>query len=167
MSNRRPSLWEPLILPAALMVCAFSSSAWSQTVVVQIINGRNGKPVPKARVYVGFDDLRSRQTLDLTTDRQGLIQFETNGAKTFQIHPVGEVACGEQPVGAPSRDYSIDQILREGVLTQNDCGRRGSKGKTDVLREIGNGVGTVQELTPRTQLKPICCLSRRGNARSC
>jgi hypothetical protein len=121
MRNSHTRIWGQLILPIALMTYAFSS-AWSQALVVQIIDGRNGKPITKARVYIGFDDLRSRQVLDPTTDRQGIIQFETNGAKTFQVHPIGDVACGEQPVGSPSRDYSIDRVLKEGILTQNECG---------------------------------------------
>jgi hypothetical protein len=118
----RPAVGGRFILSAALMISAFNSAAWCQTVVVQIMNGRSGKPAPKVRVYIGFDDLKSRQSLDLTTNRQGVIQFETDGAKTFQVHPVGEVACGEQPVGAPSRDYSIEDILKAGILTQNNCG---------------------------------------------
>jgi len=111
-----------VILSVALLVCALSGAACCQTVTVQIINGRNGKPISKVRVYIAFDDLKSRAPLDLNTNQQGIIQFETNGAKTFQVHPVGEVTCGEQPIGTPHRNYSIEEILKNGILTQNNCG---------------------------------------------
>jgi hypothetical protein len=76
----------------------------------------------KIRVYIGFDDLHSRQALDLTTNREGEVQFDTNGAKTLQVSAVGTVSCGEQRIGMPMRDYSIRQILRMGLVTENDCG---------------------------------------------
>jgi hypothetical protein len=122
----------PRLLPAGrhlvllAFVLAFMSSGAARgqtTMVVQFINGRSGKPMAKLRVYVGFDDLKARKPLDLTTDLQGKVEFETDGAKTFQVHPVGLVACGEQPKGAPYRDYSIAEILRAGLVTRNDCGR--------------------------------------------
>jgi hypothetical protein len=109
------------ILPFALVVGIFNGIALAQSVVVQILNGRNGKPIPKVRVWVNFDDQKSRQPLDLKTDRQGEVQFETNGAKTFQVSPVGEIPCREQQFIAPI-DYSIEEILKTGIVTRNDCG---------------------------------------------
>jgi hypothetical protein len=119
-------LYSPLVrIPVVVLLlasCILSTNISAQSVVVQLLNGRNGKPLAKVRVYVGFDDLKGRQPLDLTTNRQGEVQFETNGAKTFQVHPVGLVACGEQPIGAPYANYSIAETLKTGLLTQNDCG---------------------------------------------
>jgi hypothetical protein len=107
------------LLPASFL---FVVPALAQTVVVQIINGHSGKPMVKTRVYVGFDDLKGRQPLDLTTNRDGEVQFESGGAHTFQVRVVGAVACGEQPVGSPWRSYSIAETLKIGLLTQNNCG---------------------------------------------
>jgi hypothetical protein len=121
---RRLLVGRHLVLLAFVLVFTSTGAAWGQTtVVVQFINGRSGKPMAKVKVYIGFDDLKARKPLDLTTDRQGKVEFETDGAKTFQVHPVGLVACGEQPKGAPYRDYSIAEILRAGLVTRNDCGR--------------------------------------------
>ena len=99
----RLRLFMPLFLFARRFVASGLLTVWilgnaglGQPVTVQIVNGRNGKPMAKVRVYIGFDDLRGRQPLDLTTNRQGEIQFEADGAQTFQVHPVGTVACGEQ-----------------------------------------------------------------------
>jgi len=100
----------------------FSDIALGQSIVVQLVNGHDGKPLARVRVYVGFDDLKGRQPLDLTTDALGEVQFEAKGAQTIQVHPVGEVTCGEQPTRAPYSNYSIEEILKEGLLTKNNCG---------------------------------------------
>lgn len=113
-----------LVFLALLLLFTPSGSARDQTtVVVQFMNGRSGKPMVKVKVYIGIDDAKERKTLDLTTDLQGRVEFEIEEAKTFQVHPVGLVACGEQPKGSRYRDYSIAEILRAGLVTRNDCGR--------------------------------------------
>ncbi len=98
-----------------------SRAALGQSIVVRLVNGRNGKPIAKVRVYIGFDDLKGKP-LDLKTDTNGEIRFDAHGARTFQVHAVGVVACGEQPIGAPYPNFSIDEILKGGMLTENDCG---------------------------------------------
>ncbi len=113
-----------LVLLAFALAFTSGRAAWGQTtVVVQFMNGRSGKPMAKFKVYIGFDNLKARKPLVLTTDRQGKVEFETDGAKTFQVHPVALIPCGEQPKGAPYRDYSVSEILRAGLVTRNNCGR--------------------------------------------
>jgi hypothetical protein len=107
-----------------LGVCGIASS---QTVTVQLVNGRNGKPLANVKVQIGFDDLKGRQPLILNSNRNGEVQFETDGSKTYEVHPVGLVACGEQPIGVPFRQYSITDTLKTGLLTQNNCGRINSE----------------------------------------
>ncbi len=109
------------ILSLALMVGIFNGTASTQSVAVQILNGWNGKPISKIRVWVSFDYQRGKEPLDLKTDRQGQVQFETHGAKTFQVSPVGVVDCREQQFTTPI-DYSINEILNTGIVTRNDCG---------------------------------------------
>jgi hypothetical protein len=121
MDITKPILRLRQILFLALMLGIFNGIALPQTVVVQILNGRNGKPVSKVRVWVSLDDSRDKQPLDLKTDGQGEVQFETNGAKIFQMSPVGVVPCREHQWIAPI-DYSIEDILQTGIVTRNDCG---------------------------------------------
>src|SRR5271168_4477256 len=121
--HRRPfaKVYVVLVLLAAYM---FSSTATAQSVTVQFLNGKSGKPIAKgSRIWVYFNDKTGRQIVDLRTDRQGAVQFETNDAKTFQVSAVGYVGCGEQPIGSSPRDYPIDEVLKTGLLTWNDCGR--------------------------------------------
>lgn len=110
-----------LHVPIFAAIPIFCSVAIGQSIIIRLVNGHSGKPVAKVHVYIGFDDLRG-QPLDLTTNIRGEVQFEVHGATTFQVHPVGVVSCGEQPVGAPYVNYSIRDTLNHGVLTKNDCG---------------------------------------------
>ena len=104
-----------------LLTLFVSGTANAQSLKVQLLNGRTGKPITKGRrIWVYFSNSAGRQILDLHTDSQGVIQFETSGAKTFQVSPVGYIPCGEQPVGAPARDYPIDQILAGWALNEAD-----------------------------------------------
>lgn len=110
------------LLAFVLLLTSGGVARGQSAVVVQFINGRSGKPIPKVKVYIGFDDLKAQKPLDLTTDNQGEVKFNTGGAKTFQVHPVALVACGEQPKGAPYRNYSIAGTLLTGLVTPNNCG---------------------------------------------
>lgn len=108
-----------------LMPIIFScTAAHAELVTVLFLRGRNGKPVSKGvRVWVHFNNGTGKHILDLHTDQHGEIQFEPDNAITFQVSPVGYIACGEQPLGSPVRDYPVGDILKTGLLTRNDCGR--------------------------------------------
>jgi hypothetical protein len=113
--------WSALLL---LLTAFFSKATTGQSVRVQFVKGWSGKPIGKGgRVSVYFNNKIGRHIVDLRTDQEGEIQFEADGAETFQVSSVGYVACEEQPVGSPTRDYSIDEVLKTGLLTENDCGR--------------------------------------------
>ncbi len=99
-----------------------SSAAFAEPIVVKLLNGKSGKPCHKVRVYIVFGDPRNQHTLDLTTDREGEVRFEASEERTFQVRPIGEVPCDEQSVGASNRDYSVDDVLKKGTVTKNDCG---------------------------------------------
>ena len=111
-----------LLFVAFMAVFILTSMASAQPIMVRLLNGKNRKPQSKIRVYIVLGDARAGHTLDLKTDREGAIQFEACDAKTFQVRPVGEIACGEQPIGSPSRNYSVEETTKSGIVTTNDCG---------------------------------------------
>jgi hypothetical protein len=45
---------------------------------------------------------------------------QSAGLSMARLNGEGEVACGEQPIGAPDRDYSVDRVLSRGIATAND-----------------------------------------------
>lgn len=105
-----------------ILIGGLCSAASAQTIVVKLLDGRNRKPKAHVRVYIVLGDSRSHHTLDLKTDREGEARFDAISAATFQVRPVGVVPCGEQPIGALVRDYSVAVLLAHGVVTENECG---------------------------------------------
>ncbi len=106
--------------PALILMAASSLAA--QSVTVQVLNGKNGKPVgPGKRVYVAFQGTVTRNILNLHTDDQGKVEFDVEGAKTFRVVPTEYATCGEQAFDAPLKDYSVDEVLNDGLVTRNLC----------------------------------------------
>ena len=106
-----------------IATCVFSATAgMAQSITVQLLNGKNGKPIAKVSVYISFSEDPARKTLHFTTDSRGEIQFAVNGSKTFQVNQIGYATCDEQPLGAQPRAYPIDRILDTGLVSANNCG---------------------------------------------
>ena len=105
-----------------LAIPTHSQIASAQTIVVRVVNGKNRKPLAHYRVYIVLGNPHGQQSLDLMSDREGRVQFDSGGVTTFQVRPVGTVPCGEQRIGAPNRDYSVAEVLAHGIVTRNDCG---------------------------------------------
>ncbi len=104
------------------MVCLLNSIAVAQTVTVQFVNGRNGKPIGKGKaVHVIFFIAPIRHLLSLHTDEEGKVEFEIEGATDFKVSPVGYVACGELS-GEAMKDYSVADVADAGLVTANNCG---------------------------------------------
>lgn len=124
----KPFMRRPLsILQSCILfwisTCLFSAAGAAQSIIVQVLNGKTGKGIGNAKVQISLGDDAHRQTLELTTNAQGEIQFEANRSSTFQVHQVGFATCGEQPIGSQARDYPVDKILKTGLVTANECGR--------------------------------------------
>lgn len=113
-----------LLILVALVGCMWSGAASAQTVIVKLLNGKSGKPISRIRVYIVLGDPKDQKLFDPKTDQQGKVQFEAKDLKTFQLRAIGTVTCGEQPIGAPGRDYPTDEVLKTGIVTANDCGSR-------------------------------------------
>lgn len=97
--------------------------AAAQSVSVQFLNGKSGKPIGEGkRIYVAFQSGPIRSILNLHTDYQGVVQFDVESAKTFRVAPFGYVTCGEQAFDAPLKDYAVDDVVNDGLLTRNNCG---------------------------------------------
>jgi hypothetical protein len=99
----------------------FPATAAGQQVVVQLMNGKNRKALSGYRVYVVLGDPHAQHLLDLKTDREGKVRFDTQGVATFQVRPVGTISCANPAKGASNPDFDVAEILLHGVVTRNDC----------------------------------------------
>jgi len=92
-----------------------SLNAKAQIISVQFLNGKNGKAIKKGvRIWAYYNNDSGKRIIELHTDQDGEIHFDSNGAKTFQVSPVGYIPCGEQPVGSSARDYAVSDVLTTG-----------------------------------------------------
>jgi len=105
-----------------LVLCISNTEATAQTVVVRLLNGRTGKPIPNNRMVVVLLRAATKQSIDLTTNQEGDVQFESVGVKGFQVLSLFQVGCGEQVPGGPQPVYSVEEILKKGLITKNICG---------------------------------------------
>lgn len=103
---------------------ALSPLGSAQSIMVQVLNGKNGKPVREGTaVRIVFANSPDRRTLGLHTDRQGEVEFDAEGAKDFQISATGYAACKEQRAATAPTNYSVDEILDTGSRSGNHCGQ--------------------------------------------
>jgi hypothetical protein len=99
-----------------------SSGAGAEPIIIQIINGKTNKPISKAKLYVSFVPSSGHQSLQLVTNENGEASFDSEGLQLFQVHPIALVSCGEQPIGAQQRNYSVEDVLKTGIRAENNCG---------------------------------------------
>lgn len=122
------------------LICLSSGAVAAQLITVQLLDGKSGKPIAKARVDISLGDDKASHVLELTTNSQGEVQFEASGAQTFEVHQIGFASCDEQPPGSKPRDYMVEKIIEAGLVSANRCGRiRGERKKGLLLFFVRHG----------------------------
>lgn len=116
----------------AAIVC-FSSVLKAQTegmpqsvdIAVQVLDGRNGSPIPNQRVlvFVGGSSEAAKSHAahtDLSTDRDGLGTLRIHPSETqwIQVWVDGRVLCYADP---NQSSFSVATIMSTGVVTPNNC----------------------------------------------
>lgn len=92
-------------------------ATFAQPIKVKLVNGKTGKPFKRVRVYIVLSGQKQQHLLDLTTDNGGDVRFDSGDGLMFQVRPVGELSCGEQPT-----DYLVGTVASSGIVTRDDCG---------------------------------------------
>jgi hypothetical protein len=115
-------LSEALFLVAVL----FSRSAFSQTITLKAVDGKNGKPLAKQRllVFAGStpNEVRFQKYFyDLMTNDAGVATLVVDSAaiKRIQVWADFQHLCQSTP---NLRSYDLSEITSTGLSTPNDCG---------------------------------------------
>ena len=114
------TIWSLTLLLLGTLILPFASAS-GQLVTVQLLNGKTRKPLKGYKVYILLGDPRTQHRLDLKTDRDGMVHFDTSKEETFQVRPVGTIGCSK-PVSPSDIDFSVAEVLAHGLVTPNDCG---------------------------------------------
>jgi hypothetical protein len=121
LQKSRRAMWHLTLLMLATMILP-SAVASGQPVAVQLLNEKNRKPLKGYRVYVLLGDPRAQHMLDLKTDHDGKVRFDTSGEATFQVRPIGTIACTKPATSPPDINFSVAEVIAHGVVTPNNCG---------------------------------------------
>jgi hypothetical protein len=104
-------------------------------IVIQVVDGRNGKPIPREHVLVfqgaTAEDIRALNShADLQTDANGvaLLTIEDPSISLILVSVDWHIVCEEKP---NTKTYSIEEIKRTGLSTQNKCGLLVRKNEPD------------------------------------
>jgi hypothetical protein len=124
-----------LIVGLCFVAATFSSGSFSKAqtevvpasldIAVQVLDGRNGKPIPNQRVlvFVGGSSEAAKshaEHTDLTTDKDGLGTLRVHPKETqwIQVWADGRVLCYPDP---NQSSFSVDTIVSAGIVTPNNC----------------------------------------------
>ncbi len=114
-----------LFFCGVVLVAQNASMPRSIDITVQVLDGRNGKPIPNQRllVFVGKSSEAARshaEHTDLTTGRDGLgmLRLYPDEAQWIQVWADGRVLCYPDPNQSSLR---VDTIMSTGFVTPNTC----------------------------------------------
>jgi hypothetical protein len=79
-----------------IILPCFALSSPGPTVTIQLLDGRNGKPMNKARFVILFPDEKGRPGLVLPTNQKGEVQFDAQGSETIIVTTVSAASCDAQ-----------------------------------------------------------------------
>jgi hypothetical protein len=104
---------------------ALTAMAQGDGIVIRVLNGKNGKPVSGEHLVVFTGSLQqtlssARANVQLQTDLQGTAILRLDAAvERVQVWVDWHVLCQQTP---NAKSYSVEEIEKKGLTTQNDCG---------------------------------------------
>jgi hypothetical protein len=109
------------------LTCSPLRAQDGNTIVIRIINGKNGRPLPNQTLQVWVDHSDRPETW---------IQTDENGVGTLKISPEASVIfvsvdshvdCNskKEPAPNPFRHwYAVSEILKSGLVAPNNCSKQ-------------------------------------------
>jgi hypothetical protein len=112
-----------LLQPALAVLIAFASAAGAQTLRVQVLDGKTGKPVANEHINLfANDDLGdtrgNRNGWGYNTDQSGIFVMSdlTPEIKSFTVY-----VDWHQPCAKVRQWFDPEKVLAAGVLSDNTC----------------------------------------------
>jgi hypothetical protein len=112
---------------AVMAGAGLTAMAQESRIVVHALNGKNGKPIANEHLVIftgaSAEDVREHKNhIELRTDAKGtaLLSVDDRATSHIQVWVDWHVLCQEAP---NSKSYSLEDILKRGLTTPNNCGR--------------------------------------------
>jgi|SRR5580658_1507591 hypothetical protein len=126
----RPSRFALVFLLAVAVLCQGQQSK----IVIRLLNGETGKPIPDKSFNVWLGD---GGMLLLNTDRKGEISLDVSNVqpREVRINPSTRFDCrSRHDFSAGYRiKYSLDEVASRGVVSENLCGNPSAPPEPGVL----------------------------------
>jgi hypothetical protein len=110
----------------ALVLSGVTGMAQESDIVVQVLDGKNGKPIANNHLLiftgVSVEDVRAHKNhIEARTDAMGtaLLSVDVRSTSRIQVWVDWHVLC-QEPLD--SKTYSVEEILKGGLNTSNSCG---------------------------------------------
>jgi len=114
-----------VLLLSATMKAQNTGMAKTLDITVQVLDGRNGKPLTDQHVLVftgpSSDAVKTHaQHTGVTTDKDGMGTLTIDSAETqwLQVFADGRIPCFPNPNQA---SFSVSDIVSKGLVTPNNC----------------------------------------------
>ncbi len=120
-----------LAVAPSIALGATASASANSGLTMHILDGRTGKPIHGIRIYVSFDGKPNE--INQILGRNGALSFDGHDHKTIEVTPVGTVSCGEQRTGQPKPSYSLQEVVTNGYVSRNECGRYSTESRPGEL----------------------------------
>lgn len=92
------------------------------TIHIQVLDGRNGKPIAKEHVQVWVNG-RAGDAHDVPTGADGIGTLDAPDSGVIVIASDLYVDCRPFRKGVPSPTYGIHEIVSSGISAENACGK--------------------------------------------
>jgi hypothetical protein len=102
----------------ACLVITVEASA--EIIRIRVLDGRDGRPIRDERVQVWLAS--SPKVLSISTDKNGIGQFDAGEDSSFEIESNIYLDCRPFRKGVPRPSYSVVAVLKDGLVTPNTCG---------------------------------------------
>jgi hypothetical protein len=120
----QPILLRPLHCLAIFLVLCLGPLCFGESVVVQVLNGRDGKPVPDVTLQLRFANATNTMVMNFRTDSNGEARFQLPQATPESLKV--EVAFTSSGLHCPCRVLAdAETVMRQGLTVARRA--RGSK----------------------------------------
>ena len=133
-------------------------------ITIRLLNGKTGKPVKNDTPSIWFDDAKSPIFPRMIADGEGVIEVNNSQFREMRIFPSENVDCRYKGVsfdGVIFPKYSLDEIVAQGVVAANVCGKQQTESQPGVLvlyvrpLTFGEVAALNQDLPPTVSHRPI------------
>jgi hypothetical protein len=122
------------VVTFSLFLAIACESVEAEPIQIRVLDGRNGRVVPGARLHIWKNQRIAADLINLTADGSGVIQFTVPAGSLLFLQADSYVDCRiSKRTAGDNVSYSVSELLETGVAAVNVCGKAKAKAKPGEL----------------------------------